>query len=331
MSKNNNDTRGKTDVDEVSDLTKQTNNLAITTKVVKFLVNVPMYISDSDMEGDSSDEPDNGTFAKDQFNFDINDKFSLPYRTFNIVEQGNITLKRVGKKPSDNLDLELYPKIPEASVSKTQVFLDLLEDTGFERLDKDNLGNIGVSIGLNRPMSLSNRRNKNLIKQLKCKEESNIMHDKFGFFWDIEWTDKSGNPVKFDAVKNFYKQFKRKDSHKAKKYLEINDDEEGPAPPYQEIRGKIKNHVNSENLVKALRKDCNALVYFSMIDSDTKSFNEIYSAYLRITGNLLPTVMSTGYEFSGDETDYPFKVAIHVDRMVRVITVRHTKFSRLTF
>jgi hypothetical protein len=34
--------------------------------------------------------------------------------------------------------------------------------------------------------------------------------------------------------------------------------------------------------------------------------------------------MSTGYEFSGDKTDHPFQVASQVDRMVRVITVRHS-------
>ncbi|WHA07726.1 hypothetical protein N3Z16_10250 (plasmid) [Candidatus Megaera polyxenophila] len=55
MSKNNNDTFGKTDDDAVSVLIEQVNHLAITvfsqTKVVKFLVNVPMYIPASDMAG----------------------------------------------------------------------------------------------------------------------------------------------------------------------------------------------------------------------------------------------------------------------------------------
>ena len=372
MSKNNNDTRGKTDVDEVSDLTKQTNNLAITTKVVKFLVNVPMYISDSDMEENSSDESDDGKFTEDQFNFNIEDKLSLPYRTFNIVEKRKknkkkkiIIQKRVGfeltnldqneteatvskaqhfldllegtgglglSNPNgnlnlDGLDLNLNQKETEATDSKAKIFLDLLEKTGFERQDKDNLGNIGVSIGLNRPMSLSNKRNKSLIKQLICKEESDIKHNKFGFFWGMNWTDKSGNPVKFGTVQSFYKQLKKKDSDKAKKFLEINEDEEGPTPPYQDIREKIKNHNNSKILLETLRKDGNALVYFSMIDSDTKSFNGIYSAYLRITGNSFPTVMSTGYEYSSDRTDYPLHVASHVDRMVRVITVRHIQLG----
>ncbi|WHA07727.1 hypothetical protein N3Z16_10255 (plasmid) [Candidatus Megaera polyxenophila] len=44
--------------------------------------------------------------------------------------------------------MQLDPIKPKATVSKTQVFLDLLEDAGFETEDKDNLGNIGVSIGL---------------------------------------------------------------------------------------------------------------------------------------------------------------------------------------
>ena len=338
MSKSNNDTRGKTDDDADSALNEQANNLAISdlsqTKVVKFLVSVPMYVSDSDTEGESSDEPDIYTFTEDQFNFDIEDKFSLPYRTFKIVEKKNKskkmekkTEKRVGNLTLADSDLQLRPIKSKATVSKTKVFLGLLEKTGFERQDKDKFGNIRVSIGLNRPKSLSTRKNDNLYKQLQSEEESIIMHKKFAFFWNIEWTERSGNPVNYDKVKNFYKQLKRKDSVKAKKFLEINEDEEGPTPPYQCIREKIKIHKNSENLVEELRRGRNALVYFSMIDSDTKSFNGIYSAYLRITGNSFPTVMSTGYEFSADKTDYPFQVASHVDRMVRVITVRHIQLG----
>ncbi|WHA07765.1 hypothetical protein N3Z16_10510 (plasmid) [Candidatus Megaera polyxenophila] len=159
MSKNNNDTFGKTDDDAVSVLIEQVNHLAITvfsqTKVVKFLVNVPMYIPASDMAGDSSDESEDDTFTEDQFNFDIEDRFSLPYRTFNIRDKVNKNKKkekiienRVGNLILDDLDLQLDPIKPKATVSKTQVFLDLLEDAGFETEDKDNLGNIGVSIGL---------------------------------------------------------------------------------------------------------------------------------------------------------------------------------------
>lgn len=338
MYKNNNDTLGKKDDDTVSVLIERVNNLTIAassqTKVVKFLVNVPMYIPASDMEGDSSDESDDDTFTEDQFNFDIEDRFLLPYRTFNIKEKVNKNKKkekviesRVGNLTLDNLDLQLDPTKPKATVSKTQVFLDLLEETGFETQDKDNLDNIRVSIGLNRPKSLSTRKNDNLDKQLQSKEESIIIHNKFAFFWYIPWTDDSGNPVELDTVTHFYKQLKRKDPDKAKEFLRINEDIHRPTPPYQYIREKIKNHDNSKILVQALRQDGNALVYFSIIDSDTKSFNGIYSAYLRITGYSLPTVMSTGYEFSSDKTDHPFQMASQVDRMVRVITVRHIQLG----
>nr|XP_047146734.1 uncharacterized protein LOC124819299 [Hydra vulgaris] len=336
--KNNNDTFGKTDDDAIPVLIGQVNNLAITVssqkKVVKFLVNVPMYIHASDMEGDSSNESDDNTFTENQFNFDINDEFSLPYRTFDIREKVNknkikekIIKKRVGNLSLTDLDLQLDQNKSKATVSKTQDFLNLLEDKAFETKDKDNLDNIGVSIGLNRPKSLSTRKNDNLYKQLQSKEKSIIKHNKFAFFWDIPWTNDKGKLVQMDIVKKYYKQLKKKDSDKAKKFLKINEDDESPTPPYQYIREKIKNHDNSKNLVKALKQDGNALVYFSIIDSDTKSFNGIYSAYLRITGNLLPTVMSTGYEFSGDKTDHPFQVASNVDRMIRVITVRHIKLG----
>nr|XP_023693132.1 uncharacterized protein LOC111856981 [Paramormyrops kingsleyae]XP_023693133.1 uncharacterized protein LOC111856981 [Paramormyrops kingsleyae] len=91
--------------------------------------------------------------------------------------------------------------------------------------------------------------------------------------------------------------------------------------PYQDIREHLKNHRDTEDLVKQLRgKDPRCLIYFSFVDSDTVKFNYIYSEYLQIVREELekdsipPTVMSTGYELTHDSDHYP---ASRLDREVR--------------
>ncbi|XDV26190.1 hypothetical protein PO909_029961, partial [Leuciscus waleckii] len=97
-------------------------------------------------------------------------------------------------------------------------------------------------------------------------------------------------------------------------------------PPYQSIRERLKDDAATTKLVEELRgKDRSCLVYFSFVDSDTISFNSIYSEYLQIVREELrkdsipPTVMSTGYEFhSGSE----FHIASWLDRWIRVAVAK---------
>lgn len=230
---------------EISTLTKQINNLTINSQsqTVKFIVNVPIYVL-TDIDGDSPDESDDNTFIEDQFNFDVKDQISFPYRTFDIKEKINKSKKkeksvlkkviehRVGSLTQEDLDLPLdQAKLKVATVSKSQTFLDLVKDTGFEAQDKDNLSNIKVSIGLNRPKSLSTRKNDSLKKQLHSTENNADMHEKFAFFWNISWTDNTGKPVEYCKVKHFYKQLKKKDLNKAEEFLRFNEDIERPTPP----------------------------------------------------------------------------------------------------
>ncbi|XP_016384395.1 uncharacterized protein LOC107721055 [Sinocyclocheilus rhinocerous] len=92
--------------------------------------------------------------------------------------------------------------------------------------------------------------------------------------------------------------------------------------PYQDIREYLKSHAATTNLVRELRgNDRSCLVYFSFVDSDTFSFNSIYSEYLQIVRKELkndppipPTVMSTGYEFTHEQEHH---IAGDLDRQIR--------------
>ena len=152
--------------------------------------------------------------------------------------------------------------------------------------------------------------------------------DKFGIFWEFQWYDKNNKKVKYEKVKTFYKKLKHYDKVKGtSKSEDFKNISEKGIPPYRSLREKAKNHENTKKQIKSY-KDCN--VYLSLVDSDTVSFNGIYSAYLRIhkkyqdNNNDVPTVMSTGYEYPMDaEYGKALKLASHVDRMIRVITAKH--------
>lgn len=97
--------------------------------------------------------------------------------------------------------------------------------------------------------------------------------------------------------------------------------QDAPDTPYQDIREYLKSNAVTTKLVEELRgKDRSCLVYFSFVDSDTFSFNSIYSEYLQIVREELrkdsvpPTVMSTGYEFTHENEAH---IASDLDRLIR--------------
>lgn len=73
-------------------------------------------------------------------------------------------------------------------------------------------------------------------------------------------------------------------------------------------------------------EDTDDLIYFSFIDADTVSFNQVYSSYLEIVrkqsnthSGIPPTVMSKDYEFpEGD-----FKRPSHVDNGIQNETAKY--------
>lgn len=230
-----------------------------------------------------------------------------------------------------------YPQVEGAESLIVEPFLTKLEESGFEEEDQGQLGNLSVSISLNRPLSLSEKKNKALYKEFESDSSgSKITHEKIGFFWNYEWRNSYGSHVSYEKVRDFYKRLKKKNPDKAEEFREENEKisklkevdgdraerQEGALIPYQILREYGKSHENTKSLVKDFREeDGTAIIYFSFVDCDTVNFNGIYSAYLRIYDAILPpTVMSTGYEFREEKS---FEIASQIDRKIRVATAKH--------
>ncbi len=302
-------------------------------KEAKFIVNPIMYV-DGDESDESSDEEYDSSEELQFAELDTGDKLTLPYHPFRITKSkaGKIKITTpVGFIKGQEL-LEVAPNIVEELGKSTvvQPFLDNLYNTGLESEDDGHIEQlVSASICLNRPISLSTRKNNLLTKELNAQSESPIVHSKFGIFWEYKWYDAENSLVEYNVVRTFYKKLKHYDliheTSKAEEFRAIC--ESGIAPPYQELREIAKNYTNTKALVTASRSsNSNADVYLSFIDGDTVSFNGIYSAYLRIINkHSVPTVMSTGYEFSEERIgeDYPLVVASQIDRIVRVETAKY--------
>ena len=175
-------------------------------------------------------------------------------------------------------------------MSQCQRLLDLLKNTGFNEEDQGHLQHVAIIIGLNGEDDPTRR---DILKQLQqINEETDLKFKKVCFTWG------PGGDVPYDRE----------------------------AVPYSRIREHLKNHEETKRLVRELRgKDEECIVYFSFVDADTVSFNQVYSSYLQIvdthikTYKIPPTVMSTGYEFLEKE----FQDASQRDREMRILTAEY--------
>lgn len=315
----------------------------------KFVINTIAYVPDKDdtMAGDSSDEECDHRFSY-QNQTDGKRYYYLPQQlnhlsffkthTTQIKKGKSSKSDELGSFKGRELNIQQNDTLPSTVV---QPFLDKLEFQGFEKADQHKLDStVSVSIGLNRPNSLSTRKNNVLKNELNSKLESNISVKKFGFYWEHNWYDPQGRYVNYETVRKFYKQLKRYDkdigTQKAEEFRENNEKlfdyqtKEGTAVPYQALREYVKNHPSTTSLVQKLKTQSpSSDIYFSFIDSDTANFNGIYSAYMRIHKNYtteckkIPTVMSTGYEFRGEGASYPYQVGSQLDRAIRIETAKY--------
>ena len=328
----------ETPEDALEELIKDTGNFNIKDNSQKpgFIINTIMYVSGEESET-SSDEEYNERWGKYLEKFDENDKYKFPYSTFRI----ETTKTKKGKDKdkiikfngfvSEKVKLLSNSEKNTIQVKKTSVgdFLEILHTSGLKGIDRENIKDtLAASICLNRPLSLSTRKNNLLKKEFKASSETALItHDKFALYWSIPWHDREGNLVEYDKVKGFYKKLKRFDkdhnTEKAEQFRKACED--GISVPYQELRELAKNHPYTAKLEKLLRTK-SADVYLSIIDGDTISFNGIYSAYTKIynQSKTSPTIMSTGYEFQENNAkDKPFVECAKLDRLIRIETAKY--------
>lgn len=345
----------------LEELIKNTGNLNIEDNFQRpgFIINPIMYVSGNESD-DSSDEGYDKGWGIEKFdpnNFDENDKYKFPYRTFKIekakAKKGKdkiIKFNGFVNKDSNKANLSKELKTEgllkqlkskdlllscaekntiQAEETSVGDFLKKLYDEGLEGKDKENIKDtLAASICLNRPLSLSTRKNNLLKKEFKASPKNALItHDKFALYWSIPWYNTKGEKVDYTKVNHFYKKLKRfdkeHDTEKAKKFREAC--EEGISVPYQELRELAKNHPYTAKLAELLRTK-NSDVYLSIVDGDTISFNGVYSAYIKIynQSTTSPTIMSTGYEFRQKNVeDRPFVECAKLDRSIRIETAKH--------
>jgi hypothetical protein len=245
-----------------------------------------------------------------------------------------LSKKDLSKKEKGFVNSEdVLQRTPNNLVISTvvQPLFDKLHKQGFEQNSTDSITDtVSVNLLLNKPLSLSSRKNNLLVNELNSEiDNPKIRHNKFGIFWKFNWYDKSNKIVKYGVVRTFYKKLKRYNKNKADEFRLHVENSDRFIVPYQELRELAKNHETTKELIRKTRQECpGSDVYLSIIDGDTVSFNGIYSAYLRIHANRRPTIMSTGYIFSlENQGDTPFVRGSELDRKIRVATAEFVKLG----
>ena len=321
----------KLDISQSSESVSQSSE-SVSYQSAKFVVN-PIIKVDWTESDNSSSESYNSS-DESSFNAFKENAQSIPYRTFKIrVRKKKKCRKYIVGKVNDKKIV-----LSDKALAVAQSFLNKLHSFGLEN-NEDSLEKIedvvSVSMLLNRPLSISTRKNHLLEKESVSTTKkliSNIKVKAFGHFWEYQWYDTDDRKVEYKTVKTFYKKLKRYDTVKGtSKSVYFKNNSEIGHVPYQQLREIAKNHKYTKELIKNY-EDCN--VYLSLVDGDTVSFNGIYSAYSRINkeshyqNEEIPTVMSTGYEYPEDaEHGKALKLGSRIDRMIRVKTATHLHLS----
>ncbi|ACE05786.1 hypothetical protein Aasi_0363 [Candidatus Amoebophilus asiaticus 5a2] len=317
----------------------------INTPRPNYLINTIAYVpcNDRDLEGDSSGEEITDEFEEHMFEFDPEDAETLPFK---IKSSGNQKTPQpiVGTVSTEDIKPRTVRKGREVKSSVIQPFLEKLSQGAFYKPNSPELQRVAVSFALNRPRSLSTRRNNCLSRELSAKVNSAIPHKKFATFWNYPWYDQEDNPIDYNTVRSFYKQLKRYDkehgTNQAEFFREVNEDNVKHHVPYQSLRERLKIHRNTKTLARQYKKNNSiAPIYFSIIDSDVINFNGIYTSYdqiyldSKLFSTTLPIVMTTGYEFPAKAEELPenfdsrikkmvlpLKFASQLDRVTRIAT-----------
>lgn len=289
-----------------------------------FVANIPIYVP-SDSDGESSDESSDETFPEEYFD-------RPPFR---------IKTDKRGKMEAE------APMLPHefTGVGKVE---SKLQQKILNKLDKEGLlgdkhekkNRLSVSFGLNRPFSLSSRKNELLYTELTAELQTPFETKSLGFFWNYQWEETSIqrngrvsrlNDASHERVRSFYKQLKRRDPGRAREFRRSQENQpRNSMVPYREIRESLKNHSHTKELISNARIGSTRDIYLSFIDGDTQAFKKegekgIYEEYtaMYLSSPTPPDAMSTGYEYSDLGTDSLIEFASTLDRRVRAATAKH--------
>lgn len=294
-----------------------------------FVVSIPAYVSSDDESGSDSDVDED---AVKFFEYEESDISKWPYL---------INKKKRGKVFKNNELIEpIIPPVKNETAKRTIVdeLLKKLQQEAFVDCSPDSLQQLSLLICLNRPKSLSSKKNHCLKNEVYWhREKRKIKHVGLcGQFWYPLWerTDKSssssrraGNPPTYQEVRSFYHYLKQQDKKNgtniAKKFRRENESgDRRRMVPYRSLRELTK--ILAPVLVKGARQEFpNNPVYLVGCDADTRSFNGCFSTLSEIveSSQKLPDVMTTGYLFDVSDDSF-LRMASLLDMRVREATAK---------
>lgn len=284
-----------------------------------FVANAPVYVPSND-ESDETDSETDDTFEFTQEDFD-NPPFSI-----NGEKRGTVAI------------LIKAPHIQSNTVQPSciQPLCDKLSQHGFvePHAQQQAIECVSATFGLNRPRSLSLRKNKLLKQELNKKITTHLHYRVFGMLWDFPWMKKKADGPfsisSYKEVKSFYQQLKKIDLQKARTFRRNVENNAARTirriVPYRSLRETVKNNDLTKELVQIARKNNpQAPVYLFFCDGDTIDFNGCFTAYTQLVQEKahIPTAMTTGYMFALNNDQHPMiTFANELDMCVREATAQ---------
>ena len=289
-----------------------------------YVINMPVKVY-SDDEGDSSDEEANG-FPEAAF--------QDPHAYFRLLpEKKNKKSGYRGKIVTEPLPNEAAAP---ASAHKNPIsdVLRLCELAAVELNGDSKDSRLSICLGFNKMRSLSRRRNRCLTRQLNSANSTKMPLGKIAFLWDGVWQKKTVANVwvsaSYEEVRRFYRQLKRRGPTAAKIFRECAEENRGHMVPYREIRDAIKNHGETERLVRVMRAaNAAKAIFLTILDDDFLSLRRTpgsLSFFEALDRNYLQKpfeIGSTGYTINRDNP--LLWLSVMADLTVRYSTVRHVK------
>ncbi len=293
-----------------------------------FVANIPAYVSSDSETDDTDSETDTGkyTFPDEDF---TNPPFCIDYKRRGRVLSHSLTHKKTDKPKSDKAQSSGIVQ----SLTK-KILQEAFLPTSDQTIKKHQMDHLSIIIGLNRPRSLSSRKNRLLEEELEKTVLADLQIRCFAVFWDFPWqrinpakNKSGGNPPSYEEIRSFYQQLKKKDAARARQFrrnAENSKERSRRMVPYRRIREIIKNHDLTKELVRIFRQtNPTANIYLFFCDADTSLFNGCFSTYTQVdlqTKNKIGA-MTTGYLF--DSNNPMIRLASELDMRVREATAKH--------
>ena len=315
-----------------------------------YVINIPLVVeSDMDTSSDSDSTSDDEEFSDQKHYFEFKSD-AAPFQIKRVKHQKKLVKVRGQIDASSIVNSSSLPVEEKSSteikaVTKIKKLTKIFKNEAFDKTPKDSIpeskARTALVIGLNRRESLDNKRNKNLKRALTAPLQGQPPTSRIGFFWRPQYEEKTPGSkkwkkVEYSRVKSWFKNLKKRNAKKAEYFRRRHESGGmGEMVPYREIRETIKDHKETKNQIRKMRKRLgHDETFLGVFDGDLQSLRAgktgTFSHYDKMIagGKVLhqqaPTVLSTGYKVS--EPNNPLlELAVALDLAVRNATARFIK------